>query len=59
MISEPDPKGAGEEKCSICLSDITNKKTLNKCGHSFCAGCIDEAFKHEKKCPVCSQGFPL
>jgi deltex-like protein len=36
------------------LSNITDKKTLSKCGHSFCAGCIDEAFKHQKKCPVCS-----
>ena len=36
------------------MCKITAKKTLDKCGHSFCAGCIDEAFKHQKKCPVCS-----
>ena len=49
-----DPKDGDKEKCSICLCEITNKKTLPNCGHSFCAGCIDEAFKHTQKCPVCS-----
>ena len=53
-----DPKGTEqEEECSICLSYMTDKKTLHKCGHSFCAVCIDEAFKHLKKCPVCSQVY--
>ena len=54
-----DPKGStpGDEECSVCLSKITDKKTLDKCGHSFCAGCIDEAFKHQKKCPICSQVY--
>jgi deltex-like protein len=49
--------GSRDDKCSICLCDFTDKKTLSKCGHSFCAGCIDEAFKHQKKCPVCSQVY--
>jgi deltex-like protein len=52
-----DPKGTEEEGCSICLSHTTEKKTLHKCGHSFCATCIDEVFKHQKKCPVCSQVY--
>ena len=51
--SAPDPKDVDKKECSICLSDITNKKTLDKCGHSFCADCINEAFKHTKKCPLC------
>ena len=42
-----------DNKCPICLSDFSDKKTLSKCGHSFCTGCIDEAFKHQQKCPVC------
>ena len=50
----PDPKDNDKEECSICLGDITDKKTLDKCGHSFCARCINEAFKRTKKCPVCS-----
>ena len=53
----PDPKEVEKENCSICLSNITDKKTLSKCGHSFCSGCIDQAFKHQKKCPVCSMVY--
>ena len=49
--------GSRDDKCSICLCDFTAKITLIKCGHSFCAGCTDEAFKHQKKCPVCSQVY--
>jgi deltex-like protein len=49
--------GSRDDKCLICLCDFTDKKILSKCGHSFCAGCIDEAFKHQKKCPVCSQVY--
>ena len=30
---------------------------MDKCGHSFCTRCIDEAFKHQKKCPICSQVY--
>ena len=51
--------GSRDDKCPICLCDVTDKKTLSKCGHSFCADCIDEAFKHQKKCPVCSQVYGL
>ena len=51
--SAPDPKDVDKKECSICLSVITNKKTLDKCGHSFCAHCIDQAFEHTKKCPLC------
>ena len=43
--------------CSICLCDFTDKKTLPKCGHSFCAPCIDRAFKDQKKCPVCNEVY--
>ena len=46
-----------DQKCSICLCDFTNRKTLDKCGHSFCSRCIDEAFKHQKKCPICYEVY--
>ena len=49
--------GSRDDKCSICLCDFTDKKILNKCYHSFCAVCINEAFKHQKKCPICSQVY--
>ena len=55
--ANPNPGSWSEKCCRICLCDFTDKKTLHKCGHSFCTGCIDEAFKHQKKCPICSQVY--
>ncbi|XP_028398974.1 uncharacterized protein LOC114522483 isoform X2 [Dendronephthya gigantea] len=52
-----DSKDSDKEKCQICLSDYTDKKTLPKCGHSFCASCIDKAFKYQKKCPICGEVY--
>lgn len=39
--------------CSICIGDLVEKTTLEKCGHSFCRSCLDQAFKVKKACPVC------
>ncbi|XP_037101819.1 probable E3 ubiquitin-protein ligase DTX3 isoform X1 [Syngnathus acus] len=39
--------------CSICMGDIVDKTTLEKCGHSFCRCCLDQAFKVKRACPVC------
>ena len=46
-----------DEKCCICLCPFTNKKILDKCGHSFCTDCIDKAFKVKKQCPICYQAY--
>ena len=46
-----------KDECSICLSEFTKKKTLDKCGHSFCTNCIDYAFTKKKQCPVCSTAY--
>ena len=46
-------KKSKDDECSICLSEFTKKKTLDKCGHSFCTKCIDRAFKIKKQCPLC------
>ncbi|XP_028398975.1 uncharacterized protein LOC114522484 [Dendronephthya gigantea] len=48
---------SSDEKCGICLCDFTDKKTLSKCGHSFCAACIDRAFQYSKKCPTCGLAY--
>lgn len=47
--------GEGEDNktCSICMGDMVEKTTLEKCGHSFCRFCLDQAFKVKKACPVC------
>lgn len=47
--------GEGEDNkmCSICMGEMVEKTTLEKCGHSFCRSCLDQAFKVKKACPVC------
>ena len=52
-----NPEDVDEDKCEICMGDFKNKKTLSKCGHSFCAACIDGAFKYQKKCPNCGEVY--
>lgn len=46
-------EGEDNNTCSICMGDIVEKTTLEKCGHSFCRSCLDQAFKVKKACPVC------
>ncbi|XP_017160132.1 E3 ubiquitin-protein ligase DTX3L-like [Poecilia reticulata] len=44
-------------KCSICLSDFTNKKQL-KCKHAFCEECLKNAVKVcGPICPICKDVF--
>ncbi|XP_041097837.1 E3 ubiquitin-protein ligase DTX3L-like isoform X2 [Polyodon spathula] len=45
-----------KENCPICLSDFT-EKTLLKCKHSFCKGCLDRAMATNPTCPVCKTVF--
>ena len=59
-ISDPKQlkgKEIKDDECSICLCEFTKKKTLDKCGHSFCTKCIDKAFKTKKQCPICSMVY--
>lgn len=41
--------------CPVCLENLSNKRkpTSTKCGHIFCAKCIEQAIKATKKCPMC------
>ncbi|XP_039771025.1 E3 ubiquitin-protein ligase DTX3L [Ornithorhynchus anatinus] len=53
-----DPGGLEEEEeeedtCPICLDTMRDKKTLDKCRHSFCSPCIQQALKVKPACPVC------
>lgn len=40
-------------ECCICMGDIREKMTLEKCGHCFCRECICRAFEDKSVCPVC------
>ena len=44
----------GKETCVICMEVIPKavKETLD-CKHSFCKGCLKEAFVHKPVCPIC------
>ncbi|KAF7687485.1 E3 ubiquitin-protein ligase DTX3L [Silurus meridionalis] len=44
-----------EETCSICLEQMVKStmKTLEKCKHSFCKGCLKRAFEIKPVCPTC------
>ena len=53
-----------EQTCGICLADSKDPRDL-PCGHSFCAGCLDEwrsryGVKEEmrRKCPICRARIP-
>ncbi|KAK6185919.1 hypothetical protein SNE40_008053 [Patella caerulea] len=39
--------------CGICLDEMTNPKTLTKCGHKYCTDCIRHAFINKPVCPEC------
>jgi len=44
--------------CTICLDtlhDYVLKRRITKCGHEFCAGCIERWLSENKTCPVCIQ----
>lgn len=46
-----------DDRCSICLSEFTNKKQLN-CKHEFCNECLQNAVKHGGPiCPICKDVF--
>ncbi|XP_073503658.1 E3 ubiquitin-protein ligase DTX3L isoform X2 [Phyllobates terribilis] len=44
---------AEEERCPICLDQMTNKKVLPKCKHEFCADCLQKSLDMKPVCPVC------
>uniref|UniRef100_A0A3P8ZVR0 E3 ubiquitin-protein ligase n=1 Tax=Esox lucius TaxID=8010 RepID=A0A3P8ZVR0_ESOLU len=39
--------------CSICMGEMVERTTLERCGHQFCRLCLDQAFKVKRACPVC------
>nr|XP_022339296.1 uncharacterized protein LOC111134504 isoform X2 [Crassostrea virginica] len=51
LTSKPEE----EETCCICMDTLNNPKKLQKCGHVFCTGCIEDYFKYKPACPSCGQ----
>ncbi|XP_040897893.1 E3 ubiquitin-protein ligase DTX3L [Toxotes jaculatrix] len=57
--SGPQPahgKKTEDESCPICMEPIgiTEKVTL-RCKHSFCRGCLKQAFDYKPVCPTCGE----
>ncbi|KAE8626683.1 hypothetical protein XENTR_v10006705 [Xenopus tropicalis] len=52
-----DPEDDRENQCPICLGEIQNIKTLEKCQHSFCEDCITRALQVKKACPMCGRFY--
>uniref|UniRef100_A0A670K284 E3 ubiquitin-protein ligase n=1 Tax=Podarcis muralis TaxID=64176 RepID=A0A670K284_PODMU len=46
-----------DSQCPICLGEIQNIKTLEKCKHSFCEDCITRALQVKKACPMCGRFY--
>ncbi|XP_064354537.1 probable E3 ubiquitin-protein ligase DTX3 [Dromaius novaehollandiae] len=55
------PGGSRDEEpdrqCPICLGEIQNMKTLEKCRHSFCEDCITRALQVKTACPMCGRFY--
>ncbi|GCC45632.1 hypothetical protein chiPu_0029772 [Chiloscyllium punctatum] len=50
----PAPSPApSDDLCPICLGEIGERRSLNRCGHSFCDPCLQGAFRVRPVCPVC------
>ncbi|XP_069086915.1 probable E3 ubiquitin-protein ligase DTX3 isoform X1 [Pleurodeles waltl] len=54
---EPVVEDDQENQCPICLGEIQNIKTLEKCRHSFCEDCITRALQVKKACPMCGRFY--
>ena len=48
------PQLAQEIECSLCCQMMVKPVTLIACGHSFCAGCLDEQLRNRHaRCSIC------
>ena len=46
-------KEEASSSCPICMGEMVDKTTLEKCGHTFCRSCLHQAFLVKRACPVC------
>ncbi|XP_071099969.1 probable E3 ubiquitin-protein ligase DTX2 [Haliotis cracherodii] len=54
---EVKPETQGVD-CPMCSRVMKHPKTLDKCGHVFCSGCIDRHFASYKPvCPTCDMVY--
>ncbi|KAJ4462741.1 putative protein-lysine methyltransferase METTL21D [Paratrimastix pyriformis] len=51
------PEGMTDVICSICQEQLKTVRGTLKCGHSFCAECIQEWATVKAECPQCKSAF--
>lgn len=49
LVAETASRLSDEIQCSVCLDIQVHPRTLNPCGHSFCASCLEKL----EQCPQC------
>ncbi|XP_063065448.1 probable E3 ubiquitin-protein ligase DTX3 isoform X2 [Engraulis encrasicolus] len=45
--------GISSSSCPICMGEMVDRTTLERCGHTFCRVCLEQAFLVKRACPVC------
>ncbi|XP_076132379.1 putative E3 ubiquitin-protein ligase DTX3 isoform X1 [Alosa pseudoharengus] len=51
--AEVSKEESSSSSCPICMGEMVDRTTLEKCGHTFCRTCLDQAFLVKRACPVC------
>ncbi|XP_062400156.1 E3 ubiquitin-protein ligase TRIM47-like [Sardina pilchardus] len=61
-MADGQPTSQQSFMCSVCLDLLRDPVTV-PCGHSYCMGCIENHWRHQRavgvySCPQCRQSFP-
>jgi hypothetical protein len=55
----PDDEALPQD-CAICFDAVKGKTCRKtKCGHAFCAECLEAWYKINPKCPLCNQVYTV
>ena len=61
VISDVATEEIKDDVCTICLcelcSDNNNQVVSLPCNHQFHSACINQAFHHNRSCPLCRKSF--
>ena len=49
------PESQEPPSCPVCLGSIDGDARALRCGHSFCASCIEPWLRTNTTCPVCRE----
>lgn len=60
-VNEPADENSVALSCPICYEQLSSnlKPMSTRCGHIFCAQCLELALRQTKKCPLCKRATKL